>query len=315
MGKTGEDLRDSIGAGASFKMAAMPSLLPPAPALPATAGLKALRIWDIHFHLQPSPRRRLAQEMEELEPFMERMGIERLCPFLHVGLGTSRQQGEFKPTYLQEVDELLQRWPNKLLGFVWLNANKVKESLEALDRWVRDGPMVGVKFGGGPVGTLRCNHPNFDPLVSRASELKAPVYIHTWMKVGGDPPRPGGDNNPGESSPQDVVELAARHPGVELICGHAGGDWEIGIRTIRQFPLIALETSGNDPTGGFIEMAVRELGAERLLFGGHLPTRGYGNEMGKVLAANIPEDARPLILGGNLRRMLTPILKHKGLPI
>ena len=287
--------------------------LPPSPALPGTAGLQALRIWDIHFHLQPHPRRTLSQEMEELSPFIDRMGIERLCPFLHVGLGTARTPAEFKADYIKEVEDLLQRWPNKLLGFVWLNPNKVPESLAALDRWVRDGPMVGVKFGGGPIGTLRCNHPNFDPLLARAAELKAPVYIHTWMKVGGDPPRPGGDNNPGESSPQDVVDLAARHPGVELICGHAGGDWEIGIRTIRGFPLITLETSGNDPTGGFLEMAVRELGAGRIVFGGHLPTRGYGNEMGKVLAAHVPAQAKPLILGGNLRRLLTPILKAKGI--
>jgi predicted TIM-barrel fold metal-dependent hydrolase len=112
-----------------------------------------------------------------------------------------------------------------------------------------------------------------------------------------------------------VVELALRHPGVELICGHAGGDWEIGIRTIRRFPLITLETAGNDPTAGFLEMAVRELGEDRVVFGGHLPTRGYGNEMGKILAADIPAKAKEKILGGNLRRMLTPILNSKGIPL
>ncbi|MDZ4287609.1 MAG: amidohydrolase family protein [Prosthecobacter sp.] len=287
----------------------------PSPFLPDTAALTALRIWDLHFHLEPNIRRTLSQLMEELLPFIDRMGIERLCPFLHVGLGTSRSPAEFKPGYLKEVEELLRRWPDRLLGFVWLNANKVTESLAALDRWVKDGPMVGVKFGGGPIGSLRCNHPNFDPLIARAAELKAPVYIHTWMKVGGDPPRPGGDNNPGESSPQDVVDLAARHPGMELICGHAGGDWEIGIRTVRRFPLITLETAGNDPTAGFVEMAVRELGASRIVFGGHLPTRGYGNEMGKTLAADIPPDAKKQILGGNLRRLLTPILKAKGISL
>ncbi|HYE76778.1 MAG TPA: hypothetical protein VEI97_02220, partial [bacterium] len=135
--------------------------LPPSPALPSTTeAFQALRTWDLHFHLQPESRRTLSDLMEDVLPFVDRLGIERLCPFLHVGLGTARTPAEFKPGYIQEVEDLLNRWPNQLLGFVWLNANKVPESLAALDRWVRDGPMVGVKFGGGPIGTLRCNHPN-----------------------------------------------------------------------------------------------------------------------------------------------------------
>lgn len=281
--------------------------------LPSREELVRLRIWDIHFHLEPSSNRTLSQEMERLLPLIDRLGVERLCPFLHVGLGTSRQKAEFKDGYLQEVDDLLKRWPDRLLGFVWLNPNQLQESLAALDRWVRDGPMVGVKFGGGETGTLRCNHPNFDPIIRRAAELEAVVYIHTWLKVGGTPLRPGGDNNPGESTPQDVMDLSARYPRMPLLCGHAGGDWELGIRTIRRNPNVWLEIAGCDPTAGMVEMAARELGAERIIFGGHLPTRSYGTELSKVLGAGLTREQQMQALGGNLRRLLAPILKAKGI--
>src|SRR5438034_3538385 len=40
--------------------------------------------------------------------------------------------------------------------------------------------------------------------------MKAPILQHTWLKVGG--------NEPGESTPYDLVELAERHPQASFIC-------------------------------------------------------------------------------------------------
>ncbi len=84
----------------------------------------------------------------------------------------------------------------------------------------------------------------------------------------------------------------------------AGGEWEKGIRAGRSSPNILVETSGFDSTAGFIEMAVRELGADRVVFGSHLPSRSLGTELAKVLAAEITEDEKRLILGENYRKML-----------
>ena len=76
-----------------------------------------------------------------------------------------------------------------------------------------------------------------------------------------------------------------------------------------------VETSGFDATAGFIEMAVRELGAERIVFGSHLPSRSLGTELGKVVGADITEEDKRLILGENYRSLLRPILRAKGRPI
>jgi predicted TIM-barrel fold metal-dependent hydrolase len=62
-------------------------------------------------------------------------------------------------------------------------------------------------------------------------------------------------------------------------------------------------------------MAVRELGAERVLYGSDAAGRSFASQLGKVMGADIPETARRLVLGENLRRMLTPILRSKGLKI
>ena len=80
-----------------------------------------------------------------------------------------------------------------------------------------------------------------------------------------NPPVTGGQHLPlpGESTPLDLVELAKRHADAKLICGHTGGDWPLGVRAIRAAKTLVTEISGSDPTTGMVEMAVRELGAER----------------------------------------------------
>jgi predicted TIM-barrel fold metal-dependent hydrolase len=70
--------------------------------------------------------------------------------------------------------------------------------------------------------------------------------------------------------------------------------------------------AGFDPTSGAIEMAVRELGVERVVYGSDVGGRSFASQLAKTLGADIPETAKQLILGGNLRRMLAPILRAKG---
>ena len=79
----------------------------------------------------------------------------------------------------------------------------------------------------------------------------------------------------------------------------------------RNSPNVLIETSGFDATSGFMEMAVRDLGAERIVFGSHLPSRSLGTELGKVIATDISEKDRIRILGENFRTLLRPILQTK----
>lgn len=124
---------------------------------------------------------------------------------------------------------------------------------------------------------------------------------HTWFKT-------GGKQGPGASTPAELAELAARYPKQKFLCAHAGGEWERGIRAVQNSPNILIETSGFDSTAGFIEMAVRELGAGRIVFGSHLPSRSLGTELAKVLGAEISDRDKRLILGTNYRQLLQPIL-------
>jgi predicted TIM-barrel fold metal-dependent hydrolase len=236
-------------------------------------------------------------DLKELEPF----AVERFCAYFHVGLGTVVTKASSPDQGREEIVAALDRWRDRLLGVIHLNANDVPASLAALDVWSKDRRIVGVCFKSSTPGCLVCTHPNFDPLVERCSELGLMIMQHTWFKA-------GGKDDPGESTPAELAILARRHPRITFISAHAGGDWERGIRAVRNCGNVLVETSGFSPTAGFIEMAVRDLGAGRIVFGGHFMSRSVGTEFGKIIGAEVSEEARRLIFGGNLRRLLAPRL-------
>lgn len=280
--------------------------------LPASGQLKDYRIWDSYFtpsisHPGPDGSSRVIADIQRSLPAIEKGCFEKLCLFAHVGIGTTNdaELEQYLRANPGRVTQPLDRWPELLLGMIQLNASDVRASLDALNRWLRDGPMLGVYFPGSGPGSLCCTHRNFDPLVARIAGLKGVIMQHTWFKT-------GGKDGPGESTPAELAELAARFPEQHFICAHAGGEWERGLRAIQDSPNILVETSGFDATAGFIEMAVRELGPERIIFGSHLPSRSLGTELGKVIGAGLSEPDRHLILGENYRKMLRPILQLKG---
>ena len=257
-------------------------------------------IWDVHCHLSGVKGETPEKRADRLIEYADRMGIARMCVFM--GMDWSYQPSPEK--LKQQNDEVLRavsHRPDRLLGFVYLSPQHVPASLDELDRCVRDGPMVGVKLWVAG----HCNAAELDPLLSRAGGLGVPVFQHTWIKITG--------NLAGESTPQELAELAGRHPEVSIICGHSGGDWEQGLRAVRSAENVFVELGGGDPAAGFTEMAVRVLGAERVLFGSDAGGRSFASQLAKVYGAEIPEVAKRQILGENLQRVLQSILRAKGI--
>jgi predicted TIM-barrel fold metal-dependent hydrolase len=258
-----------------------------------------VEIWDLHCHLSSVPGRTPDERMTQLMRYADRMGIDRICVYMGMRWSYDPSPADFRRQN-DEVLQALSHWHDRAFGFVYVNPNHLPESLAEIDRCIWDGPMVGVKLWVA----RRADAPELDPIVHRATELKAVIFQHTWIKATG--------NLPGESTPMELATLAARHPKASLICGHTGGDWEQGIRAIRAQRHVVADLAGGDPVAGITEMAARDLGAERVVYGSDAPGRSFASQLAKVQGANIPEEAKRLILAGNLKRLLGPILAAKG---
>ena len=225
-------------------------------------------IWDAHAHLS-GVAGSVEERVDRLLEYATRMGIARLVVFM----GTSFVSDPSPEELRKQNDEVLRaiaHAPERVLGMVYVNPKHKQVSLDEMDRCVRTGPMVGVKLWIA----MECRRPELDPIVRRAVELKVPLLQHAYDRVAG--------NMPGESGCGDVAALAARHPDASFICSHTGNDWERGIRAIRAHRNVSAEVCGSDPTAGFVEMAVRELGAERVIYGSDAGGRSFASQLAKV---------------------------------
>lgn len=275
--------------------------------LPGHAQLKELRIWDGHYHGFHSAKDPVKQH-HEMMFYVERMGIERS---ISLDIGGTLRDPITPQAHDAELRRILEEEKSTISGITPIDPGFPEESCAKMREWIQNGPCIGIKYVGGNKLGITCDHPNNDQIIRLAAELNAVIYIHSWFIVGGSPKYPGGSNQPGESSPRHVAALARRFPNVAMICGHAGGDWELGVRTIRPYENVFLEFSGSDPHSGSVDYAVKELGADRIVWGGHGPGRCYSTELSKVLDASISLSDRMKILGGNYRRMASSIFRKK----
>ena len=266
----------------------------------AEESLRRYRVWDNHCHLHSVPGDTPEKRMEFLVHAADRLGMERLI----VSQGFILSMHPTAEQLRAENDRVMQAvkpFPDRAWGSVYLSPKYLDVSLKEFDRGVRDGPMVAV---GEIEIDKRCDCPEMDAIVEHASSLNAVIMQHTWLKLDG--------NESGESTPEDLAALARRHPKVNFVCIHTGGDFERGIRMIRDVKNVCAEVAGFDPTSGAVEMAVRELGPERVVYGSDVGGRSFASQLSKVIGANIPDSAKELALGGNLRRLLGPMLRAKG---
>jgi predicted TIM-barrel fold metal-dependent hydrolase len=255
-------------------------------------------IWDSHTHLgrnnEPSKN-----HAEELLRVANRMGVEKIT----IAMGRAPHLQNPKPSELREKNDdmmaALDAFPKETLGLVYVNPLHVEESLTEIERCRSHPQVIGLKLWIA----CRCNDHRLDPIVRLAANHQMTIHQHVWDKT-----TPMAE---GESLPEDLATLATRHPQTQFIAMHSGGNWERGLRALRRAPNVFAELSGSEPVSGFVEMAVRELGDERVIWGSDANGRGFASQLAKVHGAQISSVARRRILRDNFRQQAERALAAK----
>lgn len=245
-------------------------------------------IIDSHCHIMEDwsqPR-----QVDRLLEIASRFDIHRLV----VSMGKTLQEQPTE-TQIREANDfvlsLVKGWPGRIFGYCYLNPRLGRFNLDELQRCL-DAGMSAIKLWIA----CRCDQPEVYPIVERAIDRDIAILQHTWLKTGG--------SLPNESEPQHLAALAQRYPQAKLIMAHSGGNWEYGIKAARPHANIVVDTSGANPTQGYLEMAMRELGPKRVLFGTDATLRGFASQLAKVDAVKMPRRDREMILWRNAARLL-----------
>jgi predicted TIM-barrel fold metal-dependent hydrolase len=251
-----------------------------------------MKVIDAHLHNWDEYR-----DYDHLMRCLDRFQVDHgvlLSPLLGGFCPNEAQLDESNRLTLQFVRQA----KGRLSGFCYVNPQHSPHALDALRRGL-DAGLIGLKLW---VATF-CDDARVFPLVEEVSARGLPTLVHTWIKHTG--------NLEHESTPAHCARLAGRYPRAKFIMAHFGGDWEIGLKTIRHLPNVCADYAGTPNEAGAYEMAVRELGEDRVIFGSDGPGGIYLVNYGRVLEADIPESARGKILAGNFLNLLPAPLRPK----
>lgn len=277
--------RRRFAAGMGFAASARPAVLGA-----GQAGAKVKTI-DCHSHLNHHGNPNWAESDRRLIDAADRLGIDQLCCSL-----LSPRRPATPEDFRQSNDwaaEAMARYPGRILCYCYVNPGYVKEARDEVSRCVEKLGFIGVKLYNDYVAT----EPVVWPLVEQTIQLRIPILHHAghtyWLSSA----------QPRISDGGTFAELARRYPEAMLICAHVagGGDWEWTIKALRNAPSVYLDTSGSVPDEGIVEMAVRTLGADRIVFGCDM---SMTVSVGRIRSAGLTGADRAKILGSNMQRIL-----------
>ncbi|MCC7451648.1 MAG: amidohydrolase [Anaerolineae bacterium] len=217
-----------------------------------------------------------------LEHITREAGIDKAVVVAEIGV---------RPRNRQLAEELATCPPLRdlFIGCAWINPQFGEESVRELEMAVKEWGFCALK--------LMPTHHAFRPvtkaahaLMRKAEELNIPVTIHS--------------GSTSFSHPLEIAELAAAFPKVPVVMDHMGYRYFVNeaIAGARRVPNLYLATTAvMEPH--FIRMAVKELGAEKVLFGTNAPHVYPSTQLLVVRQAELSEADEKKVLAENAARI------------
>ena len=178
---------------------------------------------------------------------------------------------------------------DRIIGYVSIPTPRLgKQAVEEVRRCHEKYGFRGMKIYSHPEATIA--ESGTIPLLIAAAELGMVILAHT--------------------TPDECDYLMTAVPQARLLMAHMGGhpyaygDWHRAVAIAKKHRNLLLDTASSQIDNGMIEYAVTEIGAEKILFGSDMPLLDPHTQLAKVRGAEISDDAKAKILGGNLVRLL-----------
>jgi len=190
------------------------------------------------------------------------------------------------------------RFPEQVVPMATVDPSQMTEDeiRSEIRRLYIDGPAVGLK----PYHTMGIPYhdPAWTPFFDFGNRRRLFALLHPLGNLAWTP-----------ESPQaaGIVDLARRHPELSILIAHCGSSFAYARTAVwiaRQAPNVFLELTYTAVTTGLIEWLVREIGADRILFGTDAPMRDPRPQLGWIVHAAIGEQEKRRILGINFCRIL-----------
>ena len=242
------------------------------------------RVIDAHGHVGNWEVLGMRDDAGEVLRQMDRAGIDVAVVF-----------GIFHPEGRRSNDEaaaFVAAHPDRFAALAYASPLMPGSMVSELTRAIDDLGFLGVKIYP-PYTPWPLDHEAWDPIYAFVHERGLPLLSHT----------DAGD----VSRPAQLAEAARRFPGAAFIAGHSGNMEPArsqAIRAAQELPNYYLETCSTYRTPGVIEELVAGAGADRVIFGSDQPLMDPRPQLGKIITADLGDEEKRLVLGGNAARLL-----------
>lgn len=290
-----------IGAGAavtgvigreSASQAAVPS---PRNILPEAMKYRKL---DAHNHINLSGYQ---SDPAQIIASADLLGIEKVA----VSIPRGKSPEEFRASN-DKILAAMRRYPDRILGQCYISPGFPREALEEINRCIGEGMvMLGELYTD-----YKINDPVYYPIIEKCIDLKIPLLMHAISIAG--LLRDGMSYNVPSTTTiaDDMIDVGNRYPEAMLIHAHifGGGDWEYNCKILKDAPpSIYSDTSGSQSDEGMVDLALKYIGEDKLLFATDM---NFETGVGKVLSAKLTENQRKKIFFENFNNLLRKAGNH-----
>lgn len=243
---------------------------------------------DFHNHVGRWANYFMDDHAETFLRIMDAAGVDRACVF-NIFHGAAWRCND-------SVAAFVARHPERFIGFAFVTPHYPEEAIPELERAFDQLNMKGLKIYP-PYFNKPVTDPAWFPIFEWANERGIVLISHTSCF-------PGVEEG---CQPSMFIELAQRFPRVRWVLGHSGVT-DIGniqaVEAARTCPNIYLETCTSYGKEGTIEFLVEGAGADRILYGSDMPLIDARLQLGRIVTADISDEAKQQILGLNALRLL-----------
>lgn len=259
----------------------------------AAEKLEGVDIVDVHAHIRDTPPGRIwPQDPESLLEDMDRCGMG-LAVFSHMGAIEALTGPDLKAAH-DDSTRAVRRHPGRLRGYLVFHPHQLETSVAEMQRALeRDSPFVGFKLHGA-FHHYPADGASYRPVFRFAQEHRLPVLFHVAAM--------GRDWN------ETIGRLADEFSGMNLILAHWGPGEEILPLLMKGRSNLYVDTCLSTGRHRQVERIVKSIGVEKVLFATDAAFNSAVAGFAKVAFADLPEDEKRLVFGGNARRIFGKLL-------
>ena len=244
---------------------------------------------DVHTHMGPQyPIYVPENDADSMVRYMDECNIEYI-------ISAPMEDLHSKGSKRQDITDAMRRYPDRIKGYFSFNPNDPVTVPEIEKAFAENPGYVGLKFLPDYHRT-NITDPAYAEALAFADEKNLILLSHTW----------GLSMNDEQCNSADkIAAILDKYPNIRFIMGHSiQGQTELAIELAKQYPNAYLDLCDTGRFYGMVEKMIDGAGVEKVLYATDAPMQGYRFIQGAVLAADITEAQRKMILRDNAAKLL-----------